>query len=222
MRRVTFPRLLACVLLLPCLIASLLLAQETGAKRDAQTGVGRDAWQRPQEVMDALDVVAGSVTADIGAGNGYFTFHLAARVGPSGKVYAVEIDAEALEKLRGRAQREKLTQVEAVLGVSDDPRLPAGALDAVLIVNAYHEMRAYDAMLEAIYRALKPGGRLGIIDAATNPGEKRETYFSRHRVPAEVVRAEAEQRGFRFLRSPPGFVRSRDNREFWFLVFRKP
>lgn len=195
-------------------LAATLAAQDTGGERDA--------WQRPQEVMDALGIAAGSVVADIGAGNGYFTFHLAARVGPHGKVCAVEIDAEALEKIRDRAHRDKLTQVEAVLGASDDPRLPAAALDAVLIVNAYHEMRNYDAMLAALHRALKPGGQLGIIDATTNAGEKRETYFSRHRVPAEVVRAEAERHGFRFLRKAPGFLRARDNRRFWFLVFDKP
>ena len=221
---------LPCYLLLLCLLtpplaglASLpLSAQDTGQARDPQTGVRRDAWQRPAEVMDALGVSAGSIVADIGAGNGYFTFHLAARIGPSGRVYAVEIDKEALEKIQRRAHQERLRQIESVLGSSDDPHLPAETLDAALIVNAYHEMRDYNAMLVALYRALKPGGRLGIIDGAIESGEDRDTYFRRHRIPEELVREDAARAGFRFLGRRPGFTRPRDAREFYFLVFTKP
>ncbi|MGH8630114.1 MAG: methyltransferase domain-containing protein [Burkholderiales bacterium] len=201
--------------LLPCLFASLLLlAQDTGAERDA--------WQRPAEVMNALAVEPGSAVADVGCGEGYFSLHLAQRVGATGRVYAVDTDEEALGKLRAEAKKQKLAQIEIIVGADDDPRLPAGRLDAVLIVNAYHEMRRYDALLEAIHRALKPGGRLGIIDAATEAGQERNSYFDRHRVPAEVVQAEAERHGFRLAAERPGFTRPRDHRDFWFLVFEKP
>ena len=209
--------------LLLCLLASLpLSAQDTGPARDAQTGVRRDAWQRPAEVMDALGVGAGSVVADIGAGNGYFTFHLGERVGSTGRVFAVEINEHEVQEIEERARKERLTQITGVLGATDDPRLPAGSLDAALVVNAYHEMRDYDAMLAALFRALKPGGRLGIIDAAIEPGESRESYFGRHRIPAELVREDAERAGFRFLPRRPGFTRPRDRREFYFLIFEKP
>lgn len=195
-------------------LAATLAAQDTGAERDA--------WQRPAEVMDALGVEAGSVVADVGCGEGYFSLHLAQRVGAAGRVYAVDVDEEALEKLRAEAKKQKLVQIDIIVGIEDDPRLLEGSLDAALIVNTYHEMRRYDAMLEAIHRALKPGGRLGIIDAATEAGKERSSYFDRHRVPAEVVRAEAEQHGFRLVAEQPGFTRPRDHREFWFLVFEKP
>ena len=201
--------------LLLCLLFSVLLSAQ-------DTGTARDAWQRPAEVMDALGISSGSVVADIGAGNGYFTFHLAERVGRSGRVYAVEIDEAALEKVKLRARKERLSQIEGVRGSSADPRLAAESLDAALIVNAYHEMRDYDAMLAALHRALKPGGRLGIIDAAIEAGENRETYFGRHRVPAELVREDAERAGFRFLGRRPGFTRPRDDREFYFLLFDHP
>src|SRR5262245_13112805 len=100
----------------------------------------RDEWQRPGEVMDALGVKPGYRVADLGAGYGYFTFRLAARVGADGKVYAVDIDEEAINKVRQRKEREKLEQVEPILSVSADPRLP-NDLDAVLIVDTYHEDR---------------------------------------------------------------------------------
>ena len=84
----------------------------------------RDAWQRPAEVFDALGVKPGHRLADIGSGFGYFTFRLAARVGAEGKVYAVDIDQKAIDKVRQRKQREKLEQVEPILGESSEPHLP--------------------------------------------------------------------------------------------------
>lgn len=207
------PRLLS-LLLLTSLLCPPLVAQDTGAQRDL--------WQQPQEVMDALGIHAGSVVADVGAGEGYFTFHLAARVGPQGKVYAEDIDAAALAKIRRRAARKHLEQIETILGAPDDPRLPAETLDAILVVNAYHEFREYDAMLQGLYRALKPGGQLAIIDGADDPGQPRSVYYRRHRMPAEVVREDAARAGFRFLRELPGFTRPRDHRPFYFLIFEKP
>lgn len=172
--------------------------------------------------MDALGIQAGSVVADVGSGAGYFTFHLAARVGPQGKVYAEDIDDEELAKIRRRAAEERLTQIEAILGAPDDSRLPAAALDAALIVNAYHEMRDYDAMLQGIHRALKPGGVLGIIEAVDTPGRPRRDYYRRHRLPAALVREDAARAGFRFLGEEPGFTRPRDKRQFYFLLFIRP
>jgi len=206
--------LLTVVLLVLGLVSAGLVGQDSGP--------ARDAWQRPQEVMDVLGLVAGSVVADVGCGKGYFTFHLAQRVTPTGRVYAVEIDEGDLKSIRQRAERERLNQVQTVLGRTDDPQLPATSLDAALVVNAYHEMRDYDAMLAGIYAALKPGGLLAIIDSPTDAGKARSSYYRRHRMPEEVVREDATRAGFRFLRAEPGFVRPRGNKEFYFLVFEKP
>ena len=201
--------LLLC-LLLPCLLAS----QDSGPERDA--------WQRPAEVMDALGLGPDMSVADVGSGDGYFTFHLAARVGPAGKVYAVDIDEGELKKIRRRAKADGLGQIETVLGARGDPRLPAESVDVALIVNAYHEMRDYDAMLAGVFRALRPGGLLAIIEAEDEPGKSRESYHDRHRMPAEVVREDAARAGFRFLREAPGFERPEGRKEFYFLVFEKP
>jgi ubiquinone/menaquinone biosynthesis C-methylase UbiE len=172
--------------------------------------------------MDALGITAGSAVADVGSGDGYFSFHLARRVGPGGRVYAVDIDKGALDKLRRQAEKEKLSQIETIVGAKDDPRLPPESVDVVLVVNAYHEMRDYDAMLAGLYRALRPGGLLGIIEAEDEPGKKRETYYSRHRMPEEMIREDAARAGFVFLHTEPGFTRPQGRKEFYFLVFEKP
>ncbi|MGH9779438.1 MAG: methyltransferase domain-containing protein, partial [Candidatus Acidiferrales bacterium] len=182
----------------------------------------RDAWQHPEDVMDALGIQAGTAVADVGSGDGYFSFHLARRVGPEGRVYAVDIDQDALKKLRRQAEKDNLSQIETVVGAKDDPRLPPDSVDVVLVVNAYHEMRDYDAMMAGFFRALKPGGLLGIIEAEDEPGKPREDYYGRHRMPEEVVREDAARAGFRFLRTEPGFTRPSPNKEFYFLIFEKP
>ncbi len=201
------------------LAAALLCAATAVAGQDDTKA--RDAWQRPEAVMDTLGIKSGSAVADVGAGGGYFTFHLAQRVGPKGRVYAEDILEEEVNKIRERAAKEKLPQIEAVLGAKDDPKLPEASLDAVLIVNAYHEMREHDAMLRAVFRALKPGGLLAIIDAPAAPGEPREKYFDRHRIPEQFVREDTAHNGFTFVRQEPGFNSPERGRDYFFLIFKK-
>jgi ubiquinone/menaquinone biosynthesis C-methylase UbiE len=171
--------------------------------------------------MDALGVKSGHRVADIGCGYGYFTFRLAARVGAEGKVYAVDIDSEAVDKVRRRKDSEKLEQVEPILGESDDPRLP-NDLDAVLIVDTYHEFREYDPMMQAVFRALKPGGRLVIIDGEGPAGKPRTEYHRLHTIPSELVREEVGSNGFVFIESRPGFYDEEYGKKFYFLIFERP
>ena len=126
-------------------------------------GPDRDAWQRPDQVMDKLLIADGSVVADLGAGGGWFTMRLANRVGPNGIVYAEDIQPQMIEAITRRTGRAMLKQVRTVLGTSSDPRIPA-PVDAVLIVDAYHEMEHPVVMLRNIARVLKPAGRIGIIE----------------------------------------------------------
>jgi predicted methyltransferase len=181
----------------------------------------RDEWQRPAEVFDALAVKPGSRVADIGSGYGYFTFRLAERVGAEGKVYAVDIDEEAINKVRERKEREKLRQVEPILGEQNDPRLP-NELDAVLIVDTYHEFREYDQTLQAVFRALKAGGRLVIIDGEAPAGRPRTEYHRLHSIPAELVREEVAHQGFVFKESRPGFYDAEYGKKMYFLIFERP
>jgi predicted methyltransferase len=184
-------------------------------------GRKRDEWQRPAEVIDALAVRPGQRVADIGSGSGYFTFRLAAAVSAQGKVYAVDIDEEAINRVRQRKEREKLEQVEPILGEGDDPRLPHG-LDAVLIVDTYHEFREYDRMMGAVFRALKPGGRLVVIDGEAPAARPRTEYHRLHGIPAELVREEVARHGFVFKESRPGFYDPEYGKKMYFLIFERP
>ena len=127
-------------------------------------GPDRDAWQMPDAVMDALRIADGSHVADIGAGGGWFTVRLARRVGPNGLVYAEDVQRQMLEAIRRRVAREGLRNVRTVRGAAADPRLPPTKLEAVLIVDAYHEIGDPVALLRDIAAALKPGGRVGMVD----------------------------------------------------------
>jgi ubiquinone/menaquinone biosynthesis C-methylase UbiE len=173
--------------------------------------------------MDALGLRAGSAVADVGCGDGYFVFHLARRVGRDGRVYGVDVDEAALRRLRRRVEQEGFEQVRIVHGKPDDPLLPADALDAALIVNAYHEMRESDAMLRGIFAALRPGGRLAIIDAAGDEDADRAALMRRHQMSEKLARDAAARNGFRFLSQEPGFERTDSSRRRWFfLLFEKP
>src|SRR6185503_19106352 len=103
-------------------------------------GPDRDLYQRPEQIMDALQIGEGSVVADLGAGGGWFTVRLARRVGPNGRIYAEDIQPQMIEVIKRRMQREALTNVITVQGTATDPKLSPGSLDAVLIVDAYHEL----------------------------------------------------------------------------------
>lgn len=189
--------------------------------RESERSRTRDEWQRPAEVFDALGIKPGQRVADLGSGSGYFTFRLAERVGAEGKVYAVDIDEAAIKKVTERKEREKLGQVETILSAADDPRLPAG-LDAVLIVDTYHEIRDYERVMQAVFRALKPGGRLGLIDGEGPTGRPRTEYHRLHVIPPEPVREEITRQGFVFKETRPGFDDKEYDKKMYFLIFEKP
>ena len=133
-------------------------------------GPDRDLWQKPEQVMDALGIADGSTVADLGAGGGWFTVRLARRVGPQGVVYAEDIQEQMLESIDRRVKREGLRNVRMVLGASDDPKLPPELLDAVLIVDVYHEVTQPVEFLRNVKEGLTPQGRLGIVEFKRDGG----------------------------------------------------
>ncbi|HUY13599.1 MAG TPA: class I SAM-dependent methyltransferase [Terriglobia bacterium] len=202
------------------LLALLVMAQACAHAQNR--GPKRDAWQHPGQVMDELGIHTGSVVADVGCGRGYFTFHMAQRVGPSGKVYAVDLQQSWIDEIRKRAAAEGLKQIRALQGKPDDPELPKDSLDVVFAMNTYHEWRQNVAMLNHIYLALKPGALFALIDGNAATSHSREYYHLHHRMPESMERADVLHAGFVFLRQEPGFTQPDDQKQFYFLVFQKP
>lgn len=124
----------------------------------------REQEEHPAEVLAALGLHPGQVVADLGAGSGYFTFRMAPRVGPSGKVLAVEVQDAMLKTLRARAAALKAANVEVVQGSETDPHLPAGTVDLVLVVDVYHELAYPFEVMTRVREALKPGGRVAFVE----------------------------------------------------------
>jgi ubiquinone/menaquinone biosynthesis C-methylase UbiE len=170
---------------------------------------GRDQRLHINRVMDVLGIVPGKGVADIGAGSGWFTVRAARRVGPTGTVYAVDINPEAIHYIDRRIRRESLPNVKSILGKSDDPLLPKDTVDAVLLLKTYHEVADPVALLEHLRPALKPGALLGIIDRNGNGTD--------HGVSREIVVKEAAQAGYRLLQTYD-FVKP-DGMDY-FLVFK--
>jgi len=123
----------------------------------------RVAEEHPVDVVRGMTLVTDANVADIGAGTGYFSFRIAPKV-PEGRVYAVDIQPEMLAILRGRIERHEIGNVFPVLGKPDDPMLPAGTIDAVLLVDAYHEFAFPFEMMRGIVRSLRPGGRVYLVE----------------------------------------------------------
>jgi predicted methyltransferase len=182
--------------------------------------VDRDTWQRPEEVMDAMEARLGSTVADVGAGEGWFTHKLALRVGSTGTVFAVDVQPAMVEDIRSWSVEEHLRQVIPVLGTENDPHLSNGQVDAILVVNGYHEMRAYNAMLRSFHQALKSGSRLVIIEPEAKPGRPRAEYQKEHVIPPELVMEDAARNGFRFVGRHADVV-TPDQHHWPFLVFEK-
>lgn len=173
----------------------------------------RDRWQRPDRIMDALGIADASRVADVGAGSGWFTIRLARRVGPQGVVYAEDVQQEMLNAISRRVQREGLANVRPVLGRGPDPRLPEASLDAVLIVDAYHEIEDRIGFLTNVARSLKPHGRIGVVDFKVEGGGPGPDLDER--VNPDAVVADAARAGLRMVSSET-FLQYQ-----YFLVFAK-
>jgi len=169
---------------------------------------GREERLQINRVMDVLGIVSGKVVADVGAGSGWFTVRAARRVGGGGLVYAVDINPEAIRYVAERAKKEELRNVKTILGKADDPMLPAGSVDAVLLLKTYHEVAQPMALLENLRAALRPGAKVGVIDRNGN-GED-------HGVGREVVIREAKASGYKLVEQYD-FVKG--DKMDYFLVF---
>ncbi len=177
------------------LAALVLLAGCTSFKRLAYEGFGRDGWQKPDEVVAALALRAGDRVADLGSGGGYFTFRFSKAVGPTGKVYAVDVDRDMLDYIGARAKEDGHPNIETVLAKYDDPLLPE-SVDLIFTCNVYHHIEGRVEYFASAARYLRPGGRIAIVDF----DGRHWTAILGHTTPVEVVKKEMQEAGYRLER----------------------
>lgn len=159
----------------------------------------RDAWQKPVELVDWLALEPGQTVADLGTGTGYLVPYLARAVGAGGKVLAVDIEPSLVEHVAARARSASLPQVEAVLGLPDDPKLPAARVDLVVVVDTWHHIDARLDYLARLRDAVAPGGRVAIVDFKS--GEIPVGPPPAHRLAASAVEAEFAKGGWALAES---------------------
>jgi ubiquinone/menaquinone biosynthesis C-methylase UbiE len=199
--------------MLGTLLLAILLAHDDGAGRDrfknpkdlesyiaAQEEPSRAAWQKPDQVLDALALAPGQTICDIGAGPGYFALRAAKRVGATGRVFAVDVEPRILDALRTRLEKADVRNVTPVLALAADPLLPPASCDLVLIVDAYHHFPDRPHYLARLAALLRPHGRLADVD-----WQKRATDFGpplEHRIAREEFLADAAKAGLRVVSEP--------------------
>ena len=204
-----------CAVALACAATLGLLAEQAGVvsapgvhpvsgRRFAQvmSAAGADWLDRPERIeeeepdraLDVLKIPKGAVVADVGAGSGYMTVKLAARVGPTGRVYANDIQPEMLRLLGLRLMKQRVANVTLVQGETDDPRLPAAALDLELMVDVYHEFSAPQTMLRRLRDALKPDGRLVLLEYRKE--DPSIPIRPEHKMSVAEAKLEVEAEGF--------------------------
>jgi ubiquinone/menaquinone biosynthesis C-methylase UbiE len=155
----------------------------------------REATEQPEKVLDALKIEPGSTVADIGAGTGYFSLRLARRVGPQGRVLATDIQSQMLTMLKANVKAAGLQNIEPILCTATDATLPEGQLDLALMVDVYHELEYPEETLVQVRRALKPDGRLVLVEYR---GEDPSVPIKpEHKMTLAQVRSEIEPLGFR-------------------------
>ena len=174
---------------------------------------GRVANERPDLVVDSMNLAPTDVVADIGAGTGYFTFRMAPKV-PQGRVFAVDIQPEMLDIMRERAQERGINNVMLVRGTVQDPNLPSDSIDAALMVDAYHEFSHPREMMQALVEDLVPGGRVILIEYRKE--DPSVPIKPLHKMSEAQVRKEMEAVGLEWVATKDMLPRQH------FLVFRKP
>ncbi len=175
----------------------------------------REQEERPADVIKAMGLKPGDVVADIGCGTGYFVRRMAKVVAPEGKVYGVEIQPEFIEMMKANCAKEGITNVEPVLGGEDDPKLPKGGIDWMLLVDVYHEFQQPQPMLARMREALKPTGKIALIEYRLD-GDTALHIRKEHRMSVKQVLSEWNKAGFElvdlqeFLPSQHFFIFQRD------------
>ncbi|MBI3209026.1 MAG: methyltransferase domain-containing protein [Candidatus Solibacter usitatus] len=155
----------------------------------------RDAEEAPEMALDAIGIKPGMIIADVGSGTGYFSRRMAKRTGAAGKVYAVDIQPRMIQSLQEYSKREGITNIEGIVSTANDPKLPAASIDMILMVDVYHEFSKPQEMLRKMRAALKPGGRMILLEYRKE--DPKVPIRLEHKMTVGEAKAEIEAEGFR-------------------------
>ncbi|MFS4491865.1 class I SAM-dependent methyltransferase [Maribacter sp. 2308TA10-17] len=203
----------------------LLCISNAVAQYSEEDWEDRDTWMNVSEIFDLVGIEKGNQVADIGCHEGYLSFHLSKRVGESGKVFAVDVEEYRLDKLKEYAKQRKVENIEVILGDYDNPKLSEGILDVVIVMDTYHEIDNYMEVLGHIKRALKPNGRILILEKLKEQkrGKNREEQARGHTLSSKYVKAELKEAGFTITKEVKDFGDWQENEEkqMWIVVAKQ-
>ena len=186
----------------------------------------RDQWMPVQRIFDAVSLSEGMHVADIGCHEGYLTIKLANEVGVNGQVYAVDVRADRLDRLKEHLEDREISNVEVILGDYDDPKLPKEQLDVVFIIDTYHEMSDYERILKKVYKALKPGGKLLILEKLKDRAKDgtRDEQTDAHTLSSKYVIEELKVENFDIINqlNDLGDWENDYTKPMWLVVGQKP
>ena len=210
-----------CALVIFVLLNTGYSALNTISRLD-QVETARDRWQRPAEVLRALDIKPGDLVVDLGCGSGYFALRLSPQAGKGGRILAEDIRRLPLVFLWFRTILKSERNITLIHGDVVDPHLPQGRVNEVLIANTYHELTDSQAILAHVRESLMPSGRLVVVDRAPNPADTGAS-LAEHEISAEQVEDELRRAHFEIVTLQNNFIdKDPDNESWWLIVARKP
>ncbi len=185
----------------------------------------RDRWQKSEELIRQLGLAPGSRVADVGCHEGYMTVKLSVAVGQAGKVYAIDVEQQKLDRLKKVLDKRNISNVVPLKGEYDNPHLPENTLDAAIILDTYHEMTQHDEMLQHIKKALKPGGRLVLCEAIADSRREsaRQDQERKHELGIQYAIQDLKKAGFTIVRQQDPYLdRTKEKGDkMWLLVLKK-
>jgi len=182
----------------------------------------RDEWMKVRDIFEMAGVEEGHVVADIGCHQGYLSIRLAKYIGDNGKVYSVDVREDRLNKLDDIAAERGIRNIHTILGEYDDPKLQQHSIDVAFIIDAYHEMKDYRQILLNVKKALKPDGRILVLEKLKHKmiGKSREEQILAHTISPEFVENELTEAGFTVtaLKKDLGYWEEDPDKKIWVLL----
>jgi len=208
------------------LLLLFCLSFSTYAQYNVDSWHSRDQWQKVPELFKALNLKPGDKVADVGCHKGYMTIHLAKKVGKTGKVYAVDLDDYKLVALDKEAKKRGLNHIKTIQGKPNDPLLPTATLDAIIMIDTYHEVAKPIKFLKKLKKALKPGGRVVIVETIRTYRKhlSRKEQLEKHNLDIGFVRFDFKKAGLNLGVSAYPFTKWKNKEEqwMWYLAGIKP